>query len=386
MSVSDKQSWHGFYDVRSPASRTTMCASCHIGDPERGRLVTHAMYAAGHPPLPAFEVETFMRDMPPHWRVLNTAGQKDTREDALQYKAADVTIEFLAATQDAYYKGLSANTNKPAEYNSSFDRTRSLAVGALVTWAHSAKVVAALASGNDYPLLPANENRWPELAAFECAACHHDLKVDGWRARRNPPTTPGRPLLRDWSSPLFEAVAQSVTDSGEVLTVVREAEAAIDRTSRHQPYGDSAVIADKLKHAATKVHEKAKAIEAQPIDKATAVRILRNIAKVGSARPLDYESARHLVWGFDEVLREIDPSSKSKKGAAMLKQMKGMFVTDLATSDVRTPANIPLPGVEPRKALLINLPPMLEKAANYDANKLRNLFVQLDETLHSAAK
>ena len=193
-------------------------------------------------------------------------------------------------------------------------------------------------------------------------------------------------MLRDWSSPLFEAVANSLADSKELLTVVREVEAAIDRTSRNQPYGDPALLTQQLQQAATKVNEKAKAIEAQPIEKATAVRILRNIARVGSSRPLDYESARHLVWGFDEVLREIDPTSKSKKGAEMLKQMKAMFVTDLATSDVRTPADIELPGVEARPALLVNLPPMLEKAANYDADELRKLFVQLDKTLQAATK
>ena len=165
-STAKKQTEFGFYDIRSPSSRTAMCASCHIGDPERGRLVTHAMYAAGHPPLPAFEVETFMRDMPPHWRILNTEGPKDNRKDALQYKAADVTEDFFKATEDAYYKGLSPDNQQPAEFNSSFDRTRSLAVGALVTWAHSAKVVAALASEKDHPLIPATD-RWPELAAFD---------------------------------------------------------------------------------------------------------------------------------------------------------------------------------------------------------------------------
>src|SRR6185369_6909289 len=42
----------GFNDVRSQAAKTRLCASCHLGNMEQGRVVTHEMYAAGHPPLP----------------------------------------------------------------------------------------------------------------------------------------------------------------------------------------------------------------------------------------------------------------------------------------------------------------------------------------------
>jgi hypothetical protein len=62
----EKQSDFGFYDVRTPSSRMRMCLSCHLGDAEQGRLVTHAMYAAGHPPLPSFELKSFADMMPPH--------------------------------------------------------------------------------------------------------------------------------------------------------------------------------------------------------------------------------------------------------------------------------------------------------------------------------
>ncbi|MGI9455629.1 MAG: multiheme c-type cytochrome, partial [Aeoliella sp.] len=171
-SIADKQATNGFYDVRSPASRTRMCVSCHVGDPERGRLVTHEMYAAGHPPLPAFEVETFMRDMPPHWRVLGTSeAPVDSRPDTLHQKPANVTREFLERTNDSYFAKL--RTDKPALFNAitdnfhtSFDRTRSLAVGAIVTWAQSSRVTAALASEESHPLIP-SAGRWPELAVFE---------------------------------------------------------------------------------------------------------------------------------------------------------------------------------------------------------------------------
>ena len=44
--------------VRDPVRRTELCLSCHLGSTSENKMVTHAMYAAGHPPLPGFEMET----------------------------------------------------------------------------------------------------------------------------------------------------------------------------------------------------------------------------------------------------------------------------------------------------------------------------------------
>ena len=57
----------GMTDLRDPATRAEVCSSCHVGNAGEGKVVTHAMYAAGHPPLPGFEVATFLDAMPPHW-------------------------------------------------------------------------------------------------------------------------------------------------------------------------------------------------------------------------------------------------------------------------------------------------------------------------------
>jgi mono/diheme cytochrome c family protein len=65
----------GFYDVRSPVKKAQLCASCHVGDLEQGKFVTHEWYAGGHPPLPSFELANFQRQMPVHWKPL--AEKKD---------------------------------------------------------------------------------------------------------------------------------------------------------------------------------------------------------------------------------------------------------------------------------------------------------------------
>ena len=55
-------------NLRDPVVRGDVCSSCHIGSAAEGKVVTHAMYAAGHPPLPNFELATFSRNLPQHWR------------------------------------------------------------------------------------------------------------------------------------------------------------------------------------------------------------------------------------------------------------------------------------------------------------------------------
>ena len=62
-----KQAEYGQIDLRDPYTRTLKCASCHIGNKAEGKFVTHEMYAAGHPPLPPFELVTFARDAPAHY-------------------------------------------------------------------------------------------------------------------------------------------------------------------------------------------------------------------------------------------------------------------------------------------------------------------------------
>src|SRR5262245_30656396 len=58
----------GMRNVRDPAVRAELCMSCHIGNASEGKVVSHAMMAAGHPPLPPIELASFSRNEPQHWR------------------------------------------------------------------------------------------------------------------------------------------------------------------------------------------------------------------------------------------------------------------------------------------------------------------------------
>src|SRR5262249_16313684 len=58
----------GFRDLRDPVVRAELCLSCHVGSAPEGKVVSHAMMAAGHPPLPPIEIATFSKNEPQHWR------------------------------------------------------------------------------------------------------------------------------------------------------------------------------------------------------------------------------------------------------------------------------------------------------------------------------
>ena len=55
----------GLRDLSTGKKRVASCVGCHVGGP--GRQVTHAIMAAGHPPL-VFEAQAFLSVMPPHWK------------------------------------------------------------------------------------------------------------------------------------------------------------------------------------------------------------------------------------------------------------------------------------------------------------------------------
>ena len=78
----EKKSSFGMHDLRSPSVKAANCAACHVGDIGSGRLVTHAMYAAGHPPLRPFEVESFSAALGSHWRRIEAKPEQVRAEAA----------------------------------------------------------------------------------------------------------------------------------------------------------------------------------------------------------------------------------------------------------------------------------------------------------------
>jgi hypothetical protein len=175
--------------------RAGVCAGCHVGAPATDRLpardVTHDMIAAGHPPL-AFELASYTATLPQHWHEIDRAQ-------------------------------LPPKDRRGPEYP-----TRAWIAGQLVCGEFALRLLADNASRG--PI-------WPELARFECHACHRPLGPDRSSGR----AYPGRVGVDAWnvSYPLRRAAAAdpvlgpalvAVTDRGvkSRAAVTADARAAAD--------------------------------------------------------------------------------------------------------------------------------------------------------------
>jgi len=382
LSPADKAA-KGFNDVRSPAARARICASCHVGEASMGRVVTHEMYAAGHPPLPGFEVETFIDQMPRHWRFID---EKDPK----------VLEAFVANSKDELYKSDHFDVK-------SLVRSRSMLISSIVVLSQNVKLMADLAAGDvsdDLKIKP----EWPELAQFDCFACHHDLQYPGWRQTRKPIGVPGRPTMREWPMAIPRvAIKVAGLDEAAFTNALNDVlNASVDR-----PFGN----AEAIKSSATKftawADEAAEKLSRTIISRDKGKAILAAIAETCTSETLDYDSARQLAWAFMIVEREMngkvitsinlkeslgdaakignplrgydsndpvlkalepldyDPTAEGTMGLLLLNLRKGKQETQ------KLPINVNLPTTE--VDLLKSMPPV----GNYDPDKFKAVFAEI---------
>jgi hypothetical protein len=248
----EKKAEKGFRDVRDPEVKATMCMSCHVGNADEGKVVTHAMFAAGHPPLPPIEIATFTRNEPQHWRdakdvPLFQEGSELLRTNAEQmrkyYHLETVPHE---RTQLALIGGLVAlrETMKLAA-----DRSNLKTEGPARLWPE-------LLLGKDAPraddvakLRELAVERWPDIAMAhsDCYGCHHELRYPGFRQERGfgyhlagrpvIRTTPGRPTLRDWPLALLEPGIHLAGKPENNATLEKDL-GDLAKTSDARPFGD----------------------------------------------------------------------------------------------------------------------------------------------------
>ncbi|MGA1495261.1 MAG: hypothetical protein ACO37D_07675, partial [Rhodothermales bacterium] len=151
---------HGLYATDDLAARTDLCLSCHLGTEDK--FATHRIMGAGHPRL-AFELSTFTELEPPHWaRDADYAERK-----RLETPVVTWTTGLLASAR----------------------HTLSLLEGRLV---HEAGL-------------------FPEIALFDCHACHHPMSDKRWAPTRlTQGLDPGAIRLNDAQFALLIPVAEAV--------------------------------------------------------------------------------------------------------------------------------------------------------------------------------
>jgi hypothetical protein len=337
LSRGEKERDYGMTDLWNPATRAKTCAACHIGDGQQGKVVTHAMYAAGHPPLPGLEVATFSNAMPRHWQ--------DLKE-----KKAEVQ------------KLLSFS---PGEH----EETKAVVVGGIIELKQTMDLLAAQAALRTRAGQP--DEQFLDLAQVDCYACHHELQIPSWRQERGYPGMPGRPQFRQWPLALIKlglhhaGQDQKATEFDKKLRALQSAFAS-------QPFGK---LPDVVR-AAGELADWCKQLEiglSKPscqYDQTAAIRLLRYVCAMSAAEIPDYDSARQMAWAFRIIYSELDPKPANDP----------KFQEKLRALDEELKLSLPS-GQQHR--ILSELPLALQKVSNYDPGKFQQTFQELARMLPS---
>lgn len=272
----EQKGMYGMIDVRDPYLRSKMCLSCHVGSTEEGKVVTHEMYAAGHPPLPGFEIETFVNHEPKHWRYLSE-------------KSDEIQKEFDYDT-------------------STMHRTKLVVIGAVMALRESVNLFGTQAKSL--------QSEWPDLAQFDCYACHHDLRkpnnswrlargFESWRLLENSLVPPGRPQMREWTSVL--AIA-SLLHAGQNEQQLAEALSPLHSALAAQPYGNHEAVSEAAAKVVAWLDQEIAKLKDHKFTKEETQQLLELLARMGADpdHVLDFDSARQLVWAFEVIFGELN--------------------------------------------------------------------------------
>jgi hypothetical protein len=266
---SDRYAPAGMTKLSDPNVRATTCAGCHVGAPAGDgvpvRDMNHDLIAAGHPRL-NFDYGTYLRSLPPHW----------TEKDR------DVS---------------------PAKLRPATDEFRHWLVGRAATAAASYRLLADRAQ----------RGPWPELAEFDCYACHHGLAGEKRKLLGH------RPGALMWNEPPL----------GGLLTGL---EVDSLRAAMTRPLDTGAIT-----QQASETANKAKARSMSPAQVAS---------KLADMKPRRWDEACHLYYALVAIDRAIDPT-RMKPEDRRLTQIRAALKLPRESHGVRfnSPRGLELDGL-----------------------------------------
>ena len=260
----------GLFPTWEPQARAELCLSCHQGDTKRP--MTHAIMGAGHPPL-LFELDTFVALQPAHFEV-------DADYVARKGKPDDARLWIIGQVMAA--RGLLANIRSPA----------------------------------------LGDGLFPELAFFDCNACHHAMQPPRWEPRPVGPG-PGRPRLADsplhftglWLDAVQPALAASWREEVRLLhqASTQSAAALRERATALGTLLEAEVLplAGRLEHTPPQLRALALALAEQgprladfSIAEQTAMATAVFATALGQAKPA--RNAKSLQAAIDEVYKAVE--------------------------------------------------------------------------------
>jgi hypothetical protein len=212
----DEKKELGMYDLSIAATCAEVCLSCHLGNLSQGRFITHDMYAAGHPPLPPFDLQTFLDAMPPHWGTV----QEKPYPNPLARDASTFQYQREYLLNHFRIDASQSTTAMRDAVQQSMERSKRSMVGTEVAQNNALHLIHDAANQPEI---------WGDYALFDCMGCHQTL--DRNRTRFRPAgRIPGRPFPPNWS-----ALSDTHTSEASVTEAIQ---AKLDDIFNAVPFGD----------------------------------------------------------------------------------------------------------------------------------------------------
>ncbi len=313
-------------------------------------FVTHSMYAAGHPPLPGIEVQTFCSSMPQHWipeteltQSLKAFPEKDAYF-ALNYPGLfGAAAKTLVSPEKTYWK------------------TRKMLIGALV----------AQQQYNQLLIDSSKEDRWGDFSLYDCAACHHELSEPSARQQRPSLTAPGRPRSAEWPNALLSVALQV---SGERAPDADQLQLPLTQGFGNTPFGDASAIANAASSMNKQLTAAIQDISSLPMNAKVARRALSMLAATEHDRLVVYDSARQIVWAMQVISTELKELGEPLP-ESLAQKIDALGVPEVSSLRTWLPAG--------RKHAIFpeNLRIDLELKQSYSPGKLQTLLQEVAEQL-----
>jgi hypothetical protein len=246
----------GLYPTATLADRAVLCESCHVGNADKA--ATHDIMGAGHPRL-SFELDTYLALEPPHYTV------------------------------DANYR-----RRKPA-----YDHAQ--------TWAQGQLEASALQLAFLQGKFAHQSTVFPELALFNCSACHDSsMQRPEWRRRAMTElTAPGMVPLNDAYWRMSWMIARAL-DPAEGARLLERAQAL----QRAVLVGPTQVAAEARELGAI-VNRLERRAAGESLTAAQTASVLQSILQAGSDGEFrDYLGAEQAVMAAELLLIDMGQATR----------------------------------------------------------------------------
>lgn len=236
----------GMYPTEAPVERAKLCLSCHMGSAEK--FASHEIMGAGHPRL-IFELETFTARQPPHFEV----------DEDYRVRKGEISGFNLWLTGQV----------------------------------ESARRFMDLLRQR----IDSESAMFPELALYDCHACHHDMENKRWIPTLGSASRPGSPRLQDQHLLMLQ-IAVSILESPSSQTDFVNSTGRLVRAGQESTAKMTSVAAELGNWLADRQEKWA----AREFDADTVIAVRRAIARAAArGRMRDYAAAEQVFFALESL-------------------------------------------------------------------------------------